>query len=321
MSTLTQLFTSIANAIRAKKGTSSLIEAEDFPTEISTITTGHLDNEEYTEATNDVDDILEDTTLPTGVISITTNGTHNVRDYATANVNVIGDNNAKMTTSQISYVTTLDNIQAFITEIPLIDVANRTSVEGFFRNCRCLTTIPLIDTSNCRSHQEMFSGCVSLQSVPALSFQRTNNVSSMFNGCSSLTSVPKFTTPSNNILNIAGMFKNCLSLPSLDLTGINIRNVSILQEFLYNCSSLQDVTFGSDFNLVKITNMSNTFYGCTSLSNASLNNILGILPTATKLAAANKTLAYIGLTSEQATTCSTLSNWADAQTAGWTTGY
>lgn len=40
MSTLTQLFTSIANSIRAKKGTQALIEAEDFANEISTIPTG-----------------------------------------------------------------------------------------------------------------------------------------------------------------------------------------------------------------------------------------------------------------------------------------
>ena len=40
MSTLTQLFTSIANSIREKKGTSSLISAEDFPTEITSIPTG-----------------------------------------------------------------------------------------------------------------------------------------------------------------------------------------------------------------------------------------------------------------------------------------
>lgn len=38
--TLTQLFTSIANAIRTKKGTSALIQAEDFADEISTIKVG-----------------------------------------------------------------------------------------------------------------------------------------------------------------------------------------------------------------------------------------------------------------------------------------
>jgi hypothetical protein len=34
-----------------------------------------------------------------------------------------------------------------------------------------------------------------------------------------------------------------------------------------------------------------------------------------------KTLKAIGLSSAQATTCTGLSNWASAQSAGWTTGY
>lgn len=38
--TLTQLFTNIANAIRAKTGSSETIKAENFPTEIADITTG-----------------------------------------------------------------------------------------------------------------------------------------------------------------------------------------------------------------------------------------------------------------------------------------
>ena len=36
---------------------------------------------------------------------------------------------------------------------------------------------------------------------------------------------------------------------------------------------------------------------------------------------ANKKLKYIGLTQEQATTCTTLSNYQALVNAGWTTGY
>lgn len=58
MSTLTQLFTSIANAIRAKKGTSALIEAEDFPTEIAGIEIGKLTEEQYNQAVTLTEQIL-----------------------------------------------------------------------------------------------------------------------------------------------------------------------------------------------------------------------------------------------------------------------
>ena len=40
MSTLTGLFTDIANSIRAKKGSSDLINAEDFATEITNLPSG-----------------------------------------------------------------------------------------------------------------------------------------------------------------------------------------------------------------------------------------------------------------------------------------
>lgn len=58
MSTLTQLFTSIANAIRAKKGTSALIQAENFPTEIAGIETGELTEEQYNQAVTLTEQIL-----------------------------------------------------------------------------------------------------------------------------------------------------------------------------------------------------------------------------------------------------------------------
>lgn len=69
--TLTELFTNIANAIRSKTGSSASIKAEDFPSAISGISVG-----------------VEGGIIPTGVKSITTNGTHDVTSYASAEVNV-----------------------------------------------------------------------------------------------------------------------------------------------------------------------------------------------------------------------------------------
>ena len=65
--TLASLFAAIADAIRGKTGGSAKIVADDFPDAIGDIVTG---------------------ITPTGTKSITTNGTHDVTNYASASVNV-----------------------------------------------------------------------------------------------------------------------------------------------------------------------------------------------------------------------------------------
>lgn len=68
---LTSLLKAIANAIRSKKGTTDIINAQNFPSEISSIKVG---------------------ITPSGAKSITSNGTYDVTAYASANVNVAGYN-------------------------------------------------------------------------------------------------------------------------------------------------------------------------------------------------------------------------------------
>lgn len=58
---LTNFLTDVATAIKTKTGDSTLIPASQFDTKIANITTGHLDNTEYQEANDDLDDILEET--------------------------------------------------------------------------------------------------------------------------------------------------------------------------------------------------------------------------------------------------------------------
>lgn len=107
--------------------------------------------------------------------------------------------------------------------------------------------------------------------------------------------------------------RSLITLPYMDFSHItDASGIFAQDESLVNIPVLnfQSLTGNTNYNM---------FQNCRSLSNESLNNILATCITMTGVT--NKTLKYIGLTSTQATTCTGLTNWADAQSAGWSTGY
>ena len=287
--TLTQLFTAIANAIRAKKGTSETIKAEDFPTEIADITTGHLDNTEYQEANDDLDDILEGST-PTTIYppdwseigySDTPQSIIDAFDYAKE----IYDN-WDSTQTNLSNKFLSNTILKYM---PLVDTSNATSMSGMFRSCSKLEVMPLLNTSSVTNMQSMFSNCTSLVTIPLIDTSKVQSLFATFQGCSNLVAIPQLDT--HNVTNMFVTFQNCAKL----------RDVPIL-------------------NTSKITSIDSAFSNCSSLSNESLNNIMAMCIGATSYKGI-KTLKYLGLSSTQATTCQSLSNYQAFLDAGWTTGY
>ena len=196
---------------------------------------------------------------------------------------------------------------------PLLNTSNVTNMSGMFENCTNLTTIPLLNTSNVIYMISMFSNCTNLAEIPLLDTSKVTDMSDMFNYCTNLTTIPLFNT--SNVRDMSGMFENCTNLTTIPL--LNTSNVILMLNMFGGCTNLTTIPL---LNTSSVTNIAFMFENCTSLSDESLNNILAMCKNATSYSN-TKTLAYIGLTSEQATKCTTLSNYQAFLDAGWTTGY
>ena len=193
------------------------------------------------------------------------------------------DYNAKL-------VPTDGRITDYITEISAqLDTSEVTNMSYMFINCTNLTTIPLLDTSNVDNMRDMFFDCTNLTTIPLLDTSNVDDMRYMFEGCTSLTTIPLLDTSS--AVDMQAMFNRCTNLTTIPLLNTN-----------------------------SVRYIAHMFSGCTSLSDDSLNNILAMCTNAVKITS-DKTLKYLGLTSEQATKCTTLSNYSTFTSAGWTTGY
>ena len=258
----------MATAIKTKTGDSTAIPASQFDTKIADIKTGNLSDEEYAEANDDLDNILQGST-PTKVYP---------PDW-----------------SEIGYEDTPQSIiDGFNYAKDIYDNwdSSDTDLRNKFNADTNLKYMPLVDTSNAIDLRYMFQNCSKMEFVPLLNLQNATNTSMMFYSCQLLKNIPQFNTSKVTTMN--SMFSGCYALknmPILDTSSINVAS-----------------------------GMNTIFSSCSSLSNESLNNIMAMCIRAVNFPGV-KTLQRIGLSSSQATTCQTLSNYQAFLDAGWTTGY
>ena len=166
---------------------------------------------------------------------------------------------------------------------------NSKTYYGYSNGGYDLMFFPLVDTSARTQFSNIFHDCFKLIYVPVLDTSNAINMTGMFNSCRALTTIPQFDTS----------------------------KVESFIQFCYGCETLKNIPV---LNTSSATTLQSAFGSCRNLSDTSLNNIMRMCINATKISS-NKTLIYIGLSSEQATRCQSLSNYQAFLNAGWTTGY
>ena len=244
--------------------------------------------------------VAVETFTPTGNIDINANGSYDVANYATANVNVqvsaknysyfdgdvdneglhaigwddesIGmfrDNNLHYSWQNSDYIVSEENKALNGVIVDSNSISNNKDNPDF-KYC------PFFDTSNVTVMSGMFTNCSSLTSIPLLDTSKATNMSNLFNGCFSLTSIPLLDT--SKVTSMISMFHSCSSLTYIPL--LNTSNVKNMNSIFYNCSSLNSI---SALDTSNVTNMISMFFNCSSLTSiplldtskvTSMNNML-----------------------------------------------
>lgn len=154
-----------------------------------------------------------------------------------------------------------------------------------------------------------------IKEVPALNITGYTSCSSFFVNCDSLEKVTLFDT--SNVTNMKSMFQDCPKI--IEIPQFDTSNVTDMMYMFSGCERLTTIPI-LDVHLVAPYYMGNMYASCAYLTNESLNNILYMLAHCGS-GPAYRTLQHIGLSQEQATKCTTLSNWNACTAKGWTTGY
>ena len=266
-----------------------------------------------------VNAIPDEYIIPSGEININSNGTYDVTDKSSANVNipekVLG---TKTITSNGIYKAVDDNLDGYsevkaetsgvniwdyfikevpsnqgqfiyyIKKLPVVDTSNLRTAKNMFSDFMNLQEVPFIDTSKVTTMNYMFSNCSSITEVPLLNTSSVKDMNDMFSGCSELTTIPLFNT--SKVTSMNRMFSKCSvidNLPLLDTSSVTQMNYTFNR-----CVSLKKIP---ELNTQNVTNFNSMFYNCTSLYEVPALNASKVTDVGQMFISCNKLKDFGGL--------------------------
>lgn len=241
---LSDFLTDVADAIRAKKGTTDLINPQDFSSEIALIEGGGGKIK-----------------LPDGTKF----------GYST-NLDIL----ANVDTSEMTDLSNMFNECSLVTSIDLssLETSKVTSMRSMFRRCKKVTSFNLssFDTSKVVDMRDMFADCMAVTSLDLSSFDTSalTDMTSMFYNCYSLKSIDLSSFNTSKVTSLANLFYSC-SLEEWSLTSWDTSSVKDMSALFQNCKPLKRVDLSS-FNTSSVTNISKLFQGCSNIEYIDLSS-------------------------------------------------
>jgi len=175
-----------------------------------------------------------------------------------------------------------------------------TNFQEFWRDSYWLTDFPLIDTSQATTLYLTWFKCTSLSSFPLIDSSQVTNFNSAWHSCP-FTSFPQLNTSSGT--SFFGTWNNCTNLETFPL--IDTSNAINLWQAWYNCQSLSSFPA---INTSNVIDMRNAWQNCNSLSSFPLVDTSQVTLLANAWTACNNLTSFPEINTSAATEMN--STWA-----------